>query len=856
VAVDAAGNVYVADRLNNAIRKIAPSGTNWIVTTIAGGTAGAGDGTNTDAQFFSPTGIAVDSGTNLYVADQFNYTIRKLVPAGTNWVVSTIAGRSRSSGTNDGVNTNAQFFNPTGLAVDNAGNIFVADEFNNAIRKITPSGTNWIVSTIAGGTNGSADGTNSAAGFYDPAGVAVDTNGRVFVADQFNNTIRLLTPSGTNWVVTTIAGELSAGANNGTGTNAQFNAPVGIALDPNNNVYVVDSFNSAVREMTPLGSNWMVSTVGGGSSGTSNGTGANAQFYLPFGIAADAYGHVYVADSGNNAIRLGVPSSSAYVPNYTITPNASPPAGGSVSGGGVFPMGSTNTVTATANGGYVFTNWTQGGIVTSTSPNFTFTVASNMTLIANFLPTRTLSVTASPANEGTAGAGGTIFVQGTSQAVTAVPGAGFEFIGWAGQASGTNNPLIVTMTTDLRVAAYFAPIGSMTLTVITNGNGTVSPNLNNKILKKGRSYSLLASARPGNLFSNWTGSITAKGGFITVKMISSMVLQANFVTNPFLPVKGVYNGLFSATNGVTEQTAGMVRGLTIGQYGAYSGTLLNNGGRYFISGAFDLTGYASNRVFRPASRGGPLVTEMTLDWSNSPPQVRGSVAGTNWSADLIADRASSGASSVKYTMLIPPDINNAPPALSPGGDGYASIMQHASTTSVVGALADGTSFSETVAVSQDGYIPIYANLYASKGLFFGWINLNPTNQAGVGLAWIHPQRLSGLYTNGFTNIVVTNQILISPWTNSPGNIESLTNLILSDTMMGSNSSITVTITGLGKVTGASVNGFINPKTGLMKVTIGSGASRLTGLGAILINKTNGGGYFLTATNAEAIQLAP
>jgi hypothetical protein len=236
MAADADGNVYVADQKNNLIRKITPFGMSWIVTTIAGGEQGNLDGTNTNAQFFGPTGIAIDTATNLYVADQFSHVMRKITPVGTNWVVSTIAGQPGIPGAQDGTNASAQFHNPTGVAVDNAGNIFVADEFNNAIRKISPDGANWIVTTIAGGAQGASDGTNSAAEFFNPAGVAVDTNDHVFVADQFNNTIRLVTPMGTNWVVTTFAGQLDAGASNGLGSNAQFYSPVSVALDMNGNL--------------------------------------------------------------------------------------------------------------------------------------------------------------------------------------------------------------------------------------------------------------------------------------------------------------------------------------------------------------------------------------------------------------------------------------------------------------------------------------------------------------------------------------------------------------------------------------------------------------------------------------------
>jgi len=947
VAADSGGNIYVADQKNNLIRKITPSGMNWIVTTVAGGVSGSLDGTNTSAQFFGPTGIAVDSATNLYVADQFNYTIRKITPSGTNWVVSTIAGQVGVSGAQNGANANAQFYNPTGVAVDNAGNIFVADEFNNAIRKITPSGTNWIVTTIAGGSSGSADGMNTMAQFQGPSGVAVDANDRVFVADQFNNMIRLITPVATNWVVTTIAGQINAGAENGLGTNAGFDTPTGVALDTNGNVYVADLYNNAIREMTPSGSNWLVSTIGGGSLGSNNGTGSNASFSLPFDVTVDVYGDVFVADSENNAIRLGLSSvgapqtgslevtltpsnavtagvewqldggpfqesgvtlsdltpgthsvtfstnaeyttpdpqtiivtahqtttaTGAYVninpPNYTITLSASPVGSGTVNGGGTFAEGSSNLVTATANVGYEFTNWTENGNVVSTVSSYTITLGSNVTLVANFvpiiIPSYTLTVNAAPANEGTVSVEGTnrggIFPEGSTNTVLATPGSGFEFIGWTGDATGTVNPLTVTLNTNLTITAFFAAIGSVTVTITTTGDGSVSPDLNGVDLRAGRNYTLRATAANGDVFSNWTGSITTNKNPLTINAESNLVLQANFIPNPFSPVKGTYNGLFVATNGVTEQTAGMLKGLIVRQNGTYSGTLLINGASHAISGSFDLAGQATNTVSRPASQGGPVLVEMTLlNLSDAAPQLTGMVSGTideiPWAADLIADLADNTLPPAEYTMLLPPGTNTS----LPGGDGYALITNSATIARITGALADGTAFNQAVAVSRDGYVPIYANLYAGKGLLLGWINLDLTNTTGVSLTWIHPERASGLYLNGFTNTLFTNEILLSPWSDPLANsIGLLTNLSMLDNINDTNvlSSFPVVISSLGEIGPAPVNGTIDRKTGLLKVIIGSGASRVTGYGAVLLNGTNGGGYFLTTTNAQAIQLRP
>jgi sugar lactone lactonase YvrE len=245
LATDAAGNVYVADTGNATIRRITPAG---IVTTLAGSAANR-DGVGNTAWFNSPSGVAVDAAGILYVADAMNATIRKITPDGT---VSTLAGAAGVPGDADGVGGAARFNFPTGIATDNR-QIYVADCYNHTIRRIALDG---VVTTVAGsaGISGGNDGTGIYALFNQPAGVAVDPAsdaGGFYVADTGNGTIRRVMPGG---AVTTLAGVAGiAGFGDGTGGNALFNQPRGLVVDGNRNLWVVDTGNGAIRKVTPNG---------------------------------------------------------------------------------------------------------------------------------------------------------------------------------------------------------------------------------------------------------------------------------------------------------------------------------------------------------------------------------------------------------------------------------------------------------------------------------------------------------------------------------------------------------------------------------------------------------------------------
>jgi streptogramin lyase len=273
------------------------------LSLIAGNIAGPGadDAVGTAARFRTPSGIASDAAGNLYIADSKNHTIRKISPVGA---VTTLAGTAERSGSADGSGAIARFNVPFDIAVGAASNLYVADSGNHSIRVISPTGA---VTTLAGaaGFAGSADGNGPAARFNSPGGIAADANGNLYVTDTFNHVIRRITPAG---AVTTIAGMAQMPGNaDGNLAAARFNTPVGIALDRAGNLYVADTGNHTIRKITPAG---VVTTLAGtaGSPGFVDGSGAAARFNLPFGVASDATGNLYVGDSGNYTIRKITPA--------------------------------------------------------------------------------------------------------------------------------------------------------------------------------------------------------------------------------------------------------------------------------------------------------------------------------------------------------------------------------------------------------------------------------------------------------------------------------------------------------------------------------------------------------------------
>ena len=294
IVVAANGTVYVADSANHAIRTVA---TNGLVGTFAGqlGELGTTDGTGTNAQFDAPSGLAFDLKGDLLVSDTGNATLREITPAG---VVSTLAGVAGQSGFLDGAAGTAEFGSPLGLAVATNGNIYVVDGGNHVIRLLT----NGVVSTLAGNPYiwGSADGQGTNALFNAPCGVALDSHGNLWVSDTDNDTIRKVTPAG---LVSTYAGLAGVdGTNDGPVATARFCRPAEITFDPQGNLLVADSFNHTLRKIS---TNGVVSTISGlpGTSGSTDGINGQGRYFNPYGLAFNTNGLLLVADAYNELIR-------------------------------------------------------------------------------------------------------------------------------------------------------------------------------------------------------------------------------------------------------------------------------------------------------------------------------------------------------------------------------------------------------------------------------------------------------------------------------------------------------------------------------------------------------------------------
>ncbi len=327
VAVDAQGSVYIADSNNNRIRKVGLGGT---ISTLAGtgrasGFSGDG-GPATSAYLSSPRGVAVDGQRNIYIADYGNNRVRKVSPGGT---ITTFAGTGIQGFSGDGgPATSAQLYQPHGVAVDAQGNVYIAEYRGNRVRKVSPGGT---ITTLAGtgkaGFSGDG-GPATSARLYAPAGVAVDGNRNVYIADQQNGRVRKVSPGGT---ITTFAGTGVNGfsGEGGPATSAQLANAFGVAVDKEGNVYIADA---DPPRMLKVAGGKLTRIAGRDPRGPSGGLGeggpaTSAQLSAPFGVAVDGKGSVYIAEVGYNTVRKvwngSAPATATYAGFYSPSRNLS-----------------------------------------------------------------------------------------------------------------------------------------------------------------------------------------------------------------------------------------------------------------------------------------------------------------------------------------------------------------------------------------------------------------------------------------------------------------------------------------------------------------------------------------------------
>jgi uncharacterized repeat protein (TIGR02543 family) len=504
--------------------------------------------------------------------------------------------------------------------------------------------------------------------------------------------------------------------------------------------------------------------------------------------------------------------------NYTVAPQINPANAGIVTGGGTFIQGSSVAVSAIASAGYTFTNWTENGVVQSTSPTYSFTLATNRFLTANFTvnPTYTVATQINPANEGNVTGGGS-FVAGNSVTVTATPVSGYTFTNWTenGIVQCTSSAYTFTLAANRNLTANFAaaPVmytvvptassngnvipslpqnivagGAVTFTAVpatgyqvnqwlvngtvaqngglafalqnvtnnesvavsfavpattantsfallVSGSGALSPKPNIKLLQQNRRYILTAVPAKGYVFADWTsnGVVVATTTRYAFIVKSNEVVQANFVPNPFLPVVGVYHGLFYVSNDPTEDSSGSFVA-TVTSAGTYSANIHLGASSYSFSGAFSLAGAAFHSIARP--RLSPITVQLQLGSSGNP--MTGTVGDGTWTADLEADpavysNAHPAPQIGRYTLLFPGSTNVS---AQPAGMGFgAATIKASGLVSFSGSLGDGTPFTSSSTMSGQGQWPFYVSLYGGKGSILGWLSITNNDDVGGEISW-------------------------------------------------------------------------------------------------------------------------
>ena len=558
-----------------------------------------------------------------------------------------------------------------------------------------------------------------------------------------------------------------------------------------------------------------------------------------------------------------------------ITVQASPTAGGTASGGGTYPVGGNVEIVATANSGWTFSGWSDGGAQTHTIT----VLAGRATYTAIFTPNSTdytIAVTASPTAGGKVSGGGT-FPAGSLQSVTATAKSGYVFLNWTenGVVVNSSASYTLTLSSNVNLVASFtlnAAKDSIAVGASPPAGGTVSGG---GMFAPGSSRTVTAKANGGYVFANWTesGSVVSTLANCAFTLSSNVDLVANFVPNPFIPLHGTFNGLFMDTNDVTEASSGFFT-LTLTAKGAFTGKTMTSGNSYSLPATtpFDAGGQVE---FTVPTKQGTLTFNLQLSLTGpSSQQITGTVSDGAWTAGLTADRAVFSASTNKalnyeghYTLAI---AGSEDAAASPGGFGCATLsISPAGLITLAGNLADGTAISQSVSVSKDGRWPFHAAYPAAPagngGAVLGWLTFSnaPATALGGTLYWFRPAgKTPTVYQSGFTNLMVLaigsayNPADKPPLALTNGQVTldggNLPLAITNQIILESNGTITVSPPNtdklaltINKTTGAISGSFANPSNPKQSIKIN---------GVLLQNQTNAVGYFLGTSQSGAIML--
>jgi sugar lactone lactonase YvrE len=480
VAVDAGGNLYIAEWYNNRVRKVNVS--TGIISTIAGngGHLFSGDGgPATQAELNSPEGLAIDAAGNIYISDSLNHRVRKVSTSG---IITTIAGTGSPGFNGDGPARSAELNDPAGLVLDSsASNLYIADQANHRIRRLNLG--SGLLTTIVGTGNGGYGGDGGpavAAQVYNPTQMAVDSGGNIFIADTYNHRVRRISASGT---ITTVAGTGKPGfsGDGGSATSAQLNNPTSVALDSAGHLYIGDAYNGRIRQV----SGGIIRTIAGDAEAGCGSTSSSLNF--PLGMNVNGSGdRIYIADFGGNTVKLLAPGAAPAAPSLT---SLSPATG---------EQATTHTVTLTGSGFLTTSTCSVGG--TTVSVSGTGVTAADVKVTSNTSMTATFTVAPGAA------------VGARSVTVTT--------------ASGTTSAKDFTVT---------MPVPTLT---------SVSP-------AAGLRGSTVAVTLTGTKFEPGSTTVAVSGSGITVSNVnasSTTSLTATFTIAPNAP-QGNYNVTVATTNG-------------------------------------------------------------------------------------------------------------------------------------------------------------------------------------------------------------------------------------------------------------------------------------------------------------------